>query len=66
MPFLLPEKTGLVVPAGNESALRRALENLLANPTRAEAMGQRARVWLEQTASYDQRIEQFAQLATGT
>jgi lipopolysaccharide/colanic/teichoic acid biosynthesis glycosyltransferase len=45
---VLPSKTGLIVPAGDSSALAVALLQILENPVLASQMGQAGQVWVEQ------------------
>jgi glycosyltransferase involved in cell wall biosynthesis len=40
---IVPERTGLVVPAGDPNALAAAVERLLADPAHARALGRAAR-----------------------
>ncbi len=55
-------RTGLLVPAGDAEALRRALESLLDRPDRAVAMGAAARRAVEQHYSFDRMVGSFEDL----
>ncbi len=46
--YLPPPGAGIVVPVGDDAALRRALTHLLNHPDEAQEMGRRARVHAEQ------------------
>jgi glycosyltransferase involved in cell wall biosynthesis len=52
-------ETGLYVPPGDPSALRTAIERLLANPDEAERMGQAGRRLVEQSMSLDCYVERL-------
>lgn len=52
-------ETGLYVPPGDPSALRAAIERLLANPAEAERMGQAGRRLVEQSMSLDCYVERL-------
>ena len=49
--------TGVYVPPGDARALRSAIENLLANPARAQQMGRAAREFVEREAGLDVFVE---------
>ena len=51
------EETGLVVPPGEPSALAETFETLLANPTKARALGENARAWASKHCSLERRAE---------
>lgn len=52
LPFILADGRGSIVPPGDPHALARALDELIDEPSRAAAMGRRAREWCELYASY--------------
>ncbi|HET7543362.1 MAG TPA: glycosyltransferase family 4 protein [Polyangiaceae bacterium] len=49
--------TGVYVPPGDSAALRRAIEELLANPERAREIGRAARKFMEQEAGLNVFVE---------
>ena len=53
IPELIVEGTGLLVPAGDSTALADALEQLLANPDSARAMGAHARAYAHEKFSLE-------------
>lgn len=53
-------KTGLYVPPGDAAALRAAIEELIANPTLREAMGQAGRRRIDHEMNLDRYIEHLA------
>lgn len=55
-------RTGLLVPAGDADALRRALESLVSQPARANAMGAAARDAVRQHYSFDRMVGSFQEL----
>ncbi|MDQ3350333.1 MAG: glycosyltransferase family 4 protein, partial [Acidobacteriota bacterium] len=55
-------RTGLLVPAGDAEALGRALESLVTQPERANAMGAAARRAVEQQYSFDRMVDSFEDL----
>lgn len=57
--------TGLLVPPRDPSALARALLCLLQEPTRALALGQAARAWVEQHGSLEAMAMRYARLYRG-
>lgn len=63
--YVRPNETGIIVPAGDAARLREAIECLLADPARAEAMGRNGRALLEREMRYADKIEWLASLATG-
>lgn len=56
------EKTGLLVPEKDPSALAGALDGLLANPERARRMGQASRLKVEQELNWDAVARRHDQL----
>jgi glycosyltransferase involved in cell wall biosynthesis len=56
---IIDGETGLYVPAGDPSALRAAIERLLADPAEAERMGQAGRRLVEQSMSLDCYVERL-------
>ena len=58
-------ETGFVVPTGNPSALRAAIQRLLADPAEAIQMGRCARELVEREMSYERRIGLLARLCMG-
>ena len=58
MENIVPDETGLVVPAGDASALYRAIAGLLAEPERMRAMGRAGRVYAEKR-TIDQAFEDY-------
>ena len=63
--YVRPGETGIIVPAGDVARLREAIECLLADPARAEAMGRNGRALLEREMRYEDKIEWLASLAAG-
>jgi glycosyltransferase involved in cell wall biosynthesis len=57
------DKTGVYVPPGDAVALRAAIENLLVNPARANALGQCARRWIEHHATVEVYADRLARAA---
>lgn len=53
------DQTGIYVPPGDASALRDAIERLLARPEEAERLGRQARRWVEEHASIDHYAATF-------
>ena len=53
-------KTGIIVPAGNVLALRDAIRDLMSDPDRIQAMGERARTIVESKLTYDRKIATLA------
>lgn len=53
IPEILGGSRGYVVPPGDVSAAARCLDDILDHPEQARQMGQRARAWCLQHASYD-------------
>ncbi len=51
--------TGVVVPPGDATALRYALEDLLSSPDAAVAMGERARAFVEDAFGPDQHYKRL-------
>jgi glycosyltransferase involved in cell wall biosynthesis len=56
---IIDGETGLYVAPGDPSALRAAIERLLANPGEAERMGQAGRRLVEQSMSLDRYVERL-------
>jgi glycosyltransferase involved in cell wall biosynthesis len=54
--------TGLLVPSESEEALRAALQGLVADPQRRQAMGARAREWAQSTVSVQAMAAKYEQL----
>lgn len=52
--------TGVYVPPSDPNALRRTIEELLANPAKAAEIGQRARAFVEREAGLDQFVQRLA------
>lgn len=57
-----PELSGLIVPAKNPAALANALIRLLNDPQAAGAMGQNARIWVEQHGSLKAMADAYEKL----
>ncbi len=57
-----PGRTGLVVDPEDPAKLAEAIEAALAHPDETEALGVRARSWVEQNASIDRTAEEFLRL----
>ena len=53
IPAILADGRGVVVPPGDVGGLATAIDELLDDPAAAAAMGQRARQWCVEHASYD-------------
>jgi glycosyltransferase involved in cell wall biosynthesis len=51
--------TGIYVPPADPRALREAIENLLANPSRVREIGQAARRFIEKEAGLDVFVERM-------
>jgi glycosyltransferase involved in cell wall biosynthesis len=62
--YVLDGQTGLLVEQGNSAALAEAIEYLWNNPGQADAMGRRARQWVEATFSLDRWLDRFADVLT--
>jgi glycosyltransferase involved in cell wall biosynthesis len=63
---IIEGETGLYVPAGDDAALRAAIQHLLDLPAEAQRMGHNGRRLVEQTMSldaYTTRLAQFVQRA---
>lgn len=60
--YLPPPDAGVVIPIGDSVALRTAIEDLLAHPDKAEAMGRQARVFVEQKFHPRSHFEAMAAL----
>lgn len=54
--------TGRYVPPGDPRALRRAIEDLLADPETAERLGAAARIWVEDHADIDVYVERLGRV----
>jgi glycosyltransferase involved in cell wall biosynthesis len=52
-------ETGLLVPPADGVALRLAVQQLLSDPQESQAMGRRAREWVERNASIDALCEAY-------
>ncbi|MCT9930120.1 glycosyltransferase family 4 protein [Planotetraspora sp. A-T 1434] len=59
-------ETGLVVDGTSPAGIARALVELLADPARARAMGERGRAWIEEEWGWDRVAARFARLLTAT
>ena len=55
-------ETGVLVPADDAESLRHAIDSLLADPARAEALGRRARAHVEATHCWDAVAAQYEEL----
>jgi glycosyltransferase involved in cell wall biosynthesis len=53
MPAILSSERGIVVPPGDVRAMAAALDSIFDGPEEARRMGERARVWCEENASYN-------------
>jgi glycosyltransferase involved in cell wall biosynthesis len=60
-PELLRDR-GMLVPPGDPPALAAAIEQLLANPAHAAALGQRARAWSRAHLRLDQMVDQHVRI----
>ncbi len=60
-PELLRDR-GMLVPPGDPPALAAAIEQLLADPARAAALGQRARAWSRAHLRQDQMVDEHARI----
>jgi glycosyltransferase involved in cell wall biosynthesis len=60
--YLPPDNAVLVVPIGDEAALRKAIKYLLENPDIAEEMGRRARAFAEHWLSVERHYSDMAKL----
>lgn len=63
--YVREAKTGFLVPTGNPSTLRAAIQRLLADPAEAIQMGRCARELVERDMSYEHRIGLLARLCMG-
>jgi glycosyltransferase involved in cell wall biosynthesis len=61
---LVDGETGVYVPAGDAAAMRRAIEDLLADPAEAARLGANARRWVEEHASLDAYVRRLGALVT--
>jgi glycosyltransferase involved in cell wall biosynthesis len=59
---LLREQRGVLVPAGNETAFADAIENLLADSTHREQLGQFARQFAQENFSLDRVQQRYGEL----
>jgi glycosyltransferase involved in cell wall biosynthesis len=57
---------GIYVPPGDASALRAAIEHLIAHPEEAERMGRAGRMLVERNHTLDGYIAQIAGIIRGT
>jgi glycosyltransferase involved in cell wall biosynthesis len=57
--LVIPGETGVVFEAGNASALREAIEQLLADPAATREMGRKGRAFMEETFSPERHYEQL-------
>ncbi len=64
MENILPGETGLVVPAGDASALQAAIETLLDDPQRMRAMGRAGRIYAEER-TIEQAFEDYWDMYDG-
>jgi glycosyltransferase involved in cell wall biosynthesis len=65
---VLPGKTGLIVPGHNEAALRRAVEELIADPARLQEMGRTARDYVRKRFfenAFDHAWQMYKERAEG-
>jgi glycosyltransferase involved in cell wall biosynthesis len=53
LPEVVAEGTGVLVPPGDAAALARAIDDLLAHPARAEALGRAGRAHVQSRFSWD-------------
>ena len=60
-PELLRDR-GMLVPPGDPPALAAAIEQLLADPARAAALGQRARAWSRAHLRLDQMVDEHVRI----
>ena len=60
-PELLRDR-GMLVPPGDPPALAAAIEQLLADPARAAALGQRARAWSLAHLRQDQMVDEHVRI----
>jgi len=56
---ILENETGIYVPPGDADALRAAIQDLLANPARAQKMGRAGRARIENEMSLDRYVERL-------
>jgi glycosyltransferase involved in cell wall biosynthesis len=56
---IVENETGLYVPPGDANALRAAIQDLLAQPERAQKMGRAGRTRIENEMSLDRYVEQL-------
>lgn len=62
IPDVVHAGTGVLVPPHDEGALREAIGGLLGDPTRAQGLGERARVEALETMSVDRMADAYAAL----
>jgi glycosyltransferase involved in cell wall biosynthesis len=55
-------QTGLLVPAGDASALAQSIHRLLANPDLAQQLGEAGRCRVEEQFSWKNHVQQFEDL----
>jgi L-malate glycosyltransferase len=60
--LVVPDQTGVLVPASEPAAMADALERLLRDPEERIAMGQAARARAEQVFSLDRMVQQYTDL----
>ncbi len=53
--WVQPGYNGLTVPSGDNEALAATLETLLANPSKARALGENARAWVAENCGLERR-----------
>ncbi|HVY25551.1 MAG TPA: glycosyltransferase family 4 protein [Polyangiaceae bacterium] len=63
---IIDGETGIYVPPGDSTALRNAIQSMIADPGRAAAIGQAARRFVEREAGLDVFVERIAQAVKET
>lgn len=64
--YVIDGETGILVEPGNASAMREAIQYLLANPQEAKRMGENARQRIVETLNLETYVSHIADVLVGT